>query len=217
MSKTRGNVLDPFAVMEQYGIDPLRFYLFREVTFGQDGVISLEGFEQRYNNELANELGNLVSRSVSMVGKYRDGRHPAGRAARRAGGLARGGRGHGRAPPASASTRSRSRRRIESRLGVRAAPQPSGRGRGALEARQGRGQAERLDAVLHGWPPACASSRWPCTPSCPARPWRSCGASASRTATADLLLEKAQWDGLTRPACRRAAPPLFPRIEASGA
>ncbi len=73
MSKTRGNVLDPFAVIEQRGIDALRFYLFREVTFGQDGVISLEGFEQRYNNELANELGNLVSRMVSMIGKYRDG------------------------------------------------------------------------------------------------------------------------------------------------
>jgi methionyl-tRNA synthetase len=76
MSKTRGNVLDPFAVMDQYGIDPLRFYLFREVTFGLDGVISLEGFEQRYNNELANELGNLVSRTVSMIGKYRGGKVP---------------------------------------------------------------------------------------------------------------------------------------------
>jgi methionyl-tRNA synthetase len=70
-------VLDPFAVMEQYGIDPLRFYLLREVTLGQDGSISLEGFEQRYTNELANELGNLVSRTVSMIGKYRGGAVPA--------------------------------------------------------------------------------------------------------------------------------------------
>jgi len=76
MSKTRGNVLDPFQVMETYGIDPLRFYLVREVAFGQDGVISMEGFATRYTNELANELGNLVSRTVSMVGKYRDGRVP---------------------------------------------------------------------------------------------------------------------------------------------
>ena len=82
MSKTRGNVLDPFAVIDQRGVDALRFYLFREVTFGQDGVISLEGFEQRYNNELANELGNLVSRVVSMIGKYRGGRlSPAARRA----------------------------------------------------------------------------------------------------------------------------------------
>jgi len=77
MSKTRGNVLDPFAVMDQYGIDPLRYYLMREVTFGQDGVISLEGFESRYTNELANELGNLVSRTVSMIEKYRAGTIPS--------------------------------------------------------------------------------------------------------------------------------------------
>jgi methionyl-tRNA synthetase len=77
MSKTRGNVLDPFAVMETYGIDPLRFYLFREVGFGQDGVISLEGFAARYTTELANELGNLVSRTASMVAKYRAGVTPA--------------------------------------------------------------------------------------------------------------------------------------------
>jgi methionyl-tRNA synthetase len=76
MSKTRGNVLDPFEVIDKYGVDAFRFYCFREVAFGQDGVISLEGFESRYNSELANELGNLVNRTVAMVCKYNDSMIP---------------------------------------------------------------------------------------------------------------------------------------------
>jgi methionyl-tRNA synthetase len=77
MSKTRGNVMDPFPLIESYGPDPFRFYCFREVTFGQDGMVSEESFKARYNSELANELGNLLSRTVSMIGKYRAGRVPA--------------------------------------------------------------------------------------------------------------------------------------------
>ena len=77
MSKTRGNVMDPFPLIEQYGADPFRFYCLREVSFGQDGMVSEEGFKARYNAELANELGNLVSRTTSMIGKYRGGAVPA--------------------------------------------------------------------------------------------------------------------------------------------
>ena len=77
MSKTRGNVMDPFPLIEQYGADPFRFYCLREVSFGQDGMVSEEGFKARYNSELANELGNLLSRTTSMIGKYRGGAVPA--------------------------------------------------------------------------------------------------------------------------------------------
>ena len=73
MSKSLGNVIDPFEVIDVFGADALRFYLFREVAFGQDGSVSTEGFEQRYTTELANELGNLANRTHSMIGKYRDG------------------------------------------------------------------------------------------------------------------------------------------------
>ena len=73
MSKSLGNVLDPFTVMDLYGTDALRYYLLREVSFGQDGSISPEGFENRYNTELANEYGNLASRTLAMIERYRDG------------------------------------------------------------------------------------------------------------------------------------------------
>jgi methionyl-tRNA synthetase len=73
MSKSLGNVLDPFAVIDRLGSDALRFYLLREVTFGQDGSVSTAAFEQRYESELANEYGNLASRTVAMINRYRDG------------------------------------------------------------------------------------------------------------------------------------------------
>src|SRR5256885_10660306 len=73
MSKSLGNVLDPFAVIERFGADALRFYLLREVPFGQDGSVSTSSFVQRYESELANELGNLASRTLAMVARYRDG------------------------------------------------------------------------------------------------------------------------------------------------
>jgi methionyl-tRNA synthetase len=73
MSKSLGNVLDPFAVIERFGADALRFYLLREVPLGQDGSVSTASFELRYEGELANELGNLASRSFGMIARYRDG------------------------------------------------------------------------------------------------------------------------------------------------
>jgi methionyl-tRNA synthetase len=71
MGKSMGNALDPFPIIEQHGPDPIRFYVLREVQFGQDGAVSQEGFERRYDGELANDLGNLVSRTAAMLVKYR--------------------------------------------------------------------------------------------------------------------------------------------------
>jgi methionyl-tRNA synthetase len=76
MSKSLGNVLDPFEVIDRFGADALRFYCFREVSFGQDGSISTAGFESRYETELANEFGNLASRVLAMVDRYRAGTVP---------------------------------------------------------------------------------------------------------------------------------------------
>jgi methionyl-tRNA synthetase len=73
MSKSLGNVIEPFHVTELYGPDALRFYVLREVSFGSDGEVSPEGFETRYNTELANEYGNLANRTLAMIARYRDG------------------------------------------------------------------------------------------------------------------------------------------------
>jgi methionyl-tRNA synthetase len=73
MSKSLGNVLDPFEVIERFGADALRFYLLRDVPFGQDGSVSTASFEQRYESELANDYGNLASRTLAMIARYRDG------------------------------------------------------------------------------------------------------------------------------------------------
>jgi methionyl-tRNA synthetase len=74
MSKSRGNVIDPFAVIDEFGSDALRFYLAREVAFGHDGPVSEAGFLTRYETELANDYGNLASRTIAMIRRYRDGR-----------------------------------------------------------------------------------------------------------------------------------------------
>ena len=77
MSKSLGNVLDPFEVIDRFGTDALRYYCLREVSFGQDGSVSTTGFEARYESELANDYGNLASRTIAMVGRYRDGVVPS--------------------------------------------------------------------------------------------------------------------------------------------
>jgi methionyl-tRNA synthetase len=73
MSKSLGNVLDPFEAIDRFGADALRFYLMRDVPFGQDGSVSTASFEQRYESELANDYGNLASRTIAMIVRYRDG------------------------------------------------------------------------------------------------------------------------------------------------
>jgi methionyl-tRNA synthetase len=76
MSKSLGNVIDPFAVIDLFGVDALRYYVLAAVGFGQDGNVSPEDFESRYNAELANQYGNLASRTLAMVRRYRDGLVP---------------------------------------------------------------------------------------------------------------------------------------------
>jgi methionyl-tRNA synthetase len=77
MSKSTGNVVDPIAVIDEWGVDAFRYYIVRELDFGADGNWTDSGFQSRYTAELANGLGNLVHRSLSMLQRYRQGVVPA--------------------------------------------------------------------------------------------------------------------------------------------
>ena len=155
MSKSLGNVLDPFQVIDVFGTDALRYYCLREVSFGQDGSVSTEGFEARYNTELANEYGNLASRTLAMIGRYRDGVVPQRRAARRAG------------EPTSTASRTRSASSLDRAELTAALEQIWSRGVRRLNryveeqapwtlAKEGKRRAASTRCST-GWPRACAS------------------------------------------------------------
>ena len=161
MSKSLGNVLDPFAVMDTFGTDALRYYCFREVSFGQDGSVSTATFGDRYESELANEFGNLASRTLAMIaplprrGGARRRRRP------RARGRLRGPRRRGvrAARPRGDHPGARAH------LAARAPAEPLRRGAGPVAARQGARAAPRSSTSRCArWPRACASSPCCCGP-----------------------------------------------------
>ena len=79
MSKSRGNIVRAEPIRQVMGLEALRYFLFREVVFGQDGSFSFDALVGRYNSELANGLGNLASRTLTMIKQYRDGVIPSPR------------------------------------------------------------------------------------------------------------------------------------------
>ncbi|MBJ12442.1 MAG: methionine--tRNA ligase [Candidatus Marinimicrobia bacterium] len=77
MSKSKGNVINPIELIDQYGVDPVRYYLMREMVLGQDANFSVESFVRRYNSDLANDFGNLLSRVTNLIKKNYDGLIPS--------------------------------------------------------------------------------------------------------------------------------------------
>ena len=149
MSKSVGNVVDPFNLADQYGVDQMRYFFLREVSFGQDGNYNHEAIVARINADLANDLGNLAQRSLSMIAKQL-GRRAAG--ARRihrqrqgdpgGGRCHAGGLAHRDGDPADPSV-------AERRVGRGRGSQPLFRGRGAVGAGQDRSGAAEDGAVRH--------------------------------------------------------------------
>ena len=150
MSKSVGNVVDPFDLVEAYGVDQVRYFFLREVVFGQDGSYSHEAIVNRINADLANDLGNLAQRSLSMIAKNCDGKIP--RARRLHGGgqgdpgggrrdVRQGARGHGPAGHQAVPGR---------RVGRGGRRQPLLRGRGAVGQGQDRPQAHGHDPLRDG-------------------------------------------------------------------
>jgi len=76
MSKSKGNIVYPELLIDRYGLDACKYFLMKELSYGQDGVFTPEGFVERYNTELCNDLGNLLNRTVAMVNKYCGGNVP---------------------------------------------------------------------------------------------------------------------------------------------
>ena len=204
MSKSLGNVLDPYEVIDNFGADALRYYCFREVSFGQDGQISPAGFEARYETELANEYGNLASRTLSMIGRYRDGSIPDAEAEPElADGLRRGRRARPRA-----ARRRRAHPGPRGDLEARPPPQPVRRGDPALGPGQGRGTAEGAWTASSTASPRACGSR-PCCFCLHAAGQRPAARRARRRERE--LAEFGSRGGGHR---IEQIPPLFPKLEA---
>ena len=206
MSKTTGNVVEPVKVIEEWGVDAFRYYVVRELDIGPDGNWTDEGFQARYHAELANGLGNLVNRSLSMLKRYRNGVVPA-----RSDELA------AETEKAVAETRrllsenelkssleaiwsliTRANQYVDKTAPFKLAKDPA--------------QAGRLDEVLYNLAEICrilAVMLWPFVPNTAARINAQLG-----LATSPDKLNQASWGGLKQGHAIAEVAPLFPRRDA---
>ena len=207
ISKSLGNVIDPLDLVDDLRGRPGAVLPLRSVSFGQDGSVSIDGLHERYERELGNELGNLLSRTTAMIARYRGGRVAPGRAERGA-----------RRSRSTACARELVERfdafdltgALEAIWERRARAQPLRRGDGAVAAREGRGATRRARPCSTTSPTVCARSR--------SRWRRTCRETAPRILGAlgqpdDLSLERVAYGMTAATDGIEPAPPLFPRVE----
>jgi methionyl-tRNA synthetase len=208
MSKTTGNLVDPFPFIEDYGIDALRYYLSREIRFGEDGTFSAEGFDARYTGELANELGNLLNRTVSMIDRYRGGVVPADQGEDRA--LANE-VAQRQADVVAAFDAADVTRAVEAAWVLVRALNRLVEQRAPWVLAKDPGAAADLDQVLFSLAAGLTSALillWPVIPGSAARALASLGQDPSQ-----VLLARTAWGDGIAGARVTAIPPLFPRME----
>jgi methionyl-tRNA synthetase len=203
ISKTTGNIVDPMVVIDEWGVDAFRYYVVRELDIGPDGNWTDAGFQARYHAELANGLGNLVNRSLSMLKRYRGGKVPVrsdelGPEATRIAGEAREQLRSYQLQAALQTIWSlvnRANQYVDRTAPFKLAKDP--------------GQAERLDAVLYNLTETCrilAVLLWPFLPDAAARIYRQLG-----LAEIPNQLDRADWGRLQPGHVIGEIAPLFPR------
>ena len=211
MSKSRGNIVRAETIVETLGADALRYFLMREVVFGQDGSFSFDALVQRYNADLANGYGNLTSRILAMITRYFDGVVPAGDAEPRI--VAAADRAATRVCPALRSARFFPRAR--SSMGFRRGGRRLHHGKGSLEAgvrRRMRLRRSLLASILY----TCAEAlriitalAYPVLPEAATRIWAQLG--LGDIAHADL--KDLHWGQLAPGTKLGQLGPIFPRAE----
>jgi methionyl-tRNA synthetase len=203
MSKSLGNVVDPVAVIGQWGVDAFRYYVVRELDIGPDGNWTDSGFQARYHAELANELGNLVNRSLAMLKRYRGGRvpSPSGELAPEVNAAVAAVTADLRAHQLQAALQgiwgivSRANQYVDHTAPFKLAKDPD--------------QAARLDAILYGLAEVCrilAVLLWPFLPDTAVKMFSQLGLPG-----APDKLALAAWGGLPQGHVIGQAAPLFPR------
>jgi methionyl-tRNA synthetase len=203
MSKTIGNVVDPVAIVKEWGVDALRFYVLRELDIGPDGNWTDAGFKARYSAELANGLGNLINRSLSMLKRYRQGIVPAksdelAAAAAKAADETRALLKQNQLQAALQSIWgliTRANQYVDQTAPFKLAKDPA--------------QARRLDEVLYNLAETCrvlAVLLWPFLPGTAEKIYAQLGVSDS-----PRTLDKAVWGGLAPGHVIGEPAPLFPR------